>query len=100
MGALNIPIGTYHRSQSGKEGSIVLNQATRDEVFDPKTEFTPVSLRHNKKLEESRKTCPVYWIWDKNKIQRVKVNSENCLKEMKLMNLIHGYQSKETNIAE
>ena len=28
MGALQIPIGTYHRSESGKEGSIVLNQAT------------------------------------------------------------------------
>ena len=26
MGALQIPIRTYHRSQSGKEGSIVLNQ--------------------------------------------------------------------------
>ena len=26
MGALEIPIGTYHRSISGKEGSIVLNQ--------------------------------------------------------------------------
>ena len=26
MGALEIPVGTYHRSISGKEGSIVLNQ--------------------------------------------------------------------------
>ena len=25
MGALQIPIGTYHRSESGQEGSIVLN---------------------------------------------------------------------------
>ncbi len=29
MGELQIPIRTYHRSESGKEGSIVLNQATR-----------------------------------------------------------------------
>ena len=30
MGALQIPIGTYHRSISCKKGSIVLNQAMRD----------------------------------------------------------------------
>ena len=35
MGALEIPIGTYHRSISGKEGSIVLNQPKRDKFFDP-----------------------------------------------------------------
>ena len=41
MGALEIPIGTYHRSISGKEGSIVLNQPKRDKFFDPAKEFIP-----------------------------------------------------------
>ena len=40
MGALQIPIGTYHRSESGKEGSIVLNQASRDNSFDQKKILT------------------------------------------------------------
>ena len=35
MGALQIPIGTYHQSVSGAEGSMVLNQAVRDRDFDP-----------------------------------------------------------------
>ena len=54
MGALQIPIGTYHRSQAGNEGSIVLNQATRDENFDPKKEFSTVSLRSNIQLRKDR----------------------------------------------
>ena len=77
MGALQIPIGTYHRSQSGKEGSIVLNQATRDEIFDPKKEFLPVSLRANKQLRTAREANPVYWIWEEDKIKRITLNSEN-----------------------
>ena len=39
MGVLQIPIGTYHRSQSGRKGSIVLNQAKRDGFFDQKKNF-------------------------------------------------------------
>lgn len=42
-GALVIPKMTFHRSYSGPEGSIVINQAIRDDEFDPKTEFVPVS---------------------------------------------------------
>jgi hypothetical protein len=42
-GALEIPPGTYHRSVSPEDGSIVINQAIRDEEFDPSTEFIPVS---------------------------------------------------------
>ena len=42
-GALIIPKNTYHRSQSGEEGSIVINQAKRYEGFDSKLEFIPVS---------------------------------------------------------
>ena len=36
MGALQIPTGTYHRSESGEEDSIVLNQTTIDALFDQK----------------------------------------------------------------
>ena len=76
MGALEIPIGTYHRSQSGKEGSIVLNQATRDGVFDPIKEFSPVSLNSNKELRRARQVNPVYWIWAEDKIKRISLSSE------------------------
>ena len=49
-GALIIPVKTYHRSISGSEGSIVINQAIRDESFDPETEFIPVSAGQNQVL--------------------------------------------------
>jgi len=42
-GALIIPKNTYHRSQSGEDGSIVINQAKRYEGFESKEEFIPVS---------------------------------------------------------
>ncbi len=67
MGALQIPIGTYHRSISNKNGSIVLNQAVRDKKFDPENEFTPVSLRDRKDLQKVQKKNPIYWIWQKIK---------------------------------
>lgn len=49
-GALVIPRGTYHRSISPEEGSIVINQAIRDEHFDANTEFIPVSSAQNEEL--------------------------------------------------
>ena len=49
-GALVVPIGTYHRSTSGPSGSIVINQAIRDDEFDPETEFIPVSAGNNPDL--------------------------------------------------
>lgn len=49
-GALVIPKATYHRSYSGEEGSIVINQAIRDEFFDASTEFIPVSAAQNEDL--------------------------------------------------
>ena len=49
-GALIIPRGTYHRSQSGENGSIVINQAKRYEGFDPTAEFYPVSAAENIEL--------------------------------------------------
>ena len=73
MGALEIPIGTYHRSISGKEGSIVLNQPTRDKFFDPAKEFIPQKLDQIS-LIKARKTPPVYWVWKNDQIKRVGFN--------------------------
>ncbi len=78
MGALQIPVGTFHRSMSNEEGSIVLNQAVRDEFFNYKNEFAPVSLRERKDLREAQAKNPVCWIWDKNKIKRIKFDSMQC----------------------
>tara|TARA_R100001510_G_scaffold25388_1_gene22277 strand:- start:679 stop:1152 length:474 start_codon:yes stop_codon:yes gene_type:complete len=49
-GALIIPRMTYHRSVSGEQGSIVINQAKRYEGFDPSEEFIPVSAAEKPKL--------------------------------------------------
>ena len=49
-GALRIPTYTYHRSVSGDTGSIVINQAVRDDDFDDKYEFIPVSAAIDSKL--------------------------------------------------
>ena len=49
-GALFIPSGTFHRSVSGEEGSIVINQAHRYEGFDASAEFYPVSCATNMEL--------------------------------------------------
>ena len=46
-GALVIPRGTFHRSVSGENGSIVINQAKRYDGFDPNAEFYPVSCATN-----------------------------------------------------
>ena len=89
MGALQIPIDTYHRSQSNKERSIVLNQPTRDEIFDPKQEFSPVSLSSNKQLKKARAVNPVYWIWKEDKIKRVTVDYENS----SLKNILNSNQA-------
>ena len=47
---LRIPRGTFHRSVSDENGSIVLNQAIRDEEFDPKSEFKPISAAQDSRL--------------------------------------------------
>ena len=49
-GALKIPLNTYHRSVSGEKGSIVINQAQRDDFFETNKEFCPVSVAKNEKL--------------------------------------------------
>ena len=73
MGALEIPIGTYHRSISGKEGSIVLNQPKRDKFFDPSKEFIPQKL-DKEILIKARRSAPIYWIWENDQIKRVRFN--------------------------
>jgi hypothetical protein len=55
-GALMIPLRTYHRSVSGEEGSIVINQAQRDDLFETNKEFRPVSVVKNEKLNNILKT--------------------------------------------
>ena len=75
MGALQIPIGTYHRSVSGPKGNMVLNQAVHDENFDPSEEFVPVSLRDSPSLMAAKAVDPVYWIWEGGQIKRTKLNS-------------------------
>jgi len=49
-GALFITRGTFHRSVSGEEGSIVINQAHRYDGFDASAEFYPVSCATNMEL--------------------------------------------------
>ena len=73
MRALEIPIGTYHRSSSGKEDSIVLNQPKRDKFFNPAKEFIPQKL-DKINLVKARKRPPVYWIYKNNKIKRFSFN--------------------------
>ena len=55
-GALKIPKKTYHRSVSCDDGSIVINQSERDDLFQSKKEFEPVSIIKNKKLAHILKT--------------------------------------------
>ena len=73
MGALEIPRGTYHRSISGKGGSIVLNQTIRDEFFEHAKEFVPQKL-DKISLIKARKSPPVYWIYENNQIKRFGFN--------------------------
>ena len=84
MGALQIPIGTYHRSVSGTDGSIVLNQTVRDPDFDSKKEFIPVSLRKRADLRKAKEAEPVFWIWDDGRIRRLKIGNA-CNSEKRLM---------------
>ncbi len=95
MGALQIPIGTYHRSISNKEGSIVLNQAVRDEKFNPENEFIPVSLRDRKDLQIAQKKDPVYWIWEKDQIKRIKFEPIQSREKNFLIVLKLSHDTKE-----
>ena len=41
LGALEIPVQTFHRSYSCADGSILINQAKRDSLYNEDTEFVP-----------------------------------------------------------
>ena len=71
MGALKIPIGTFHRSISGKDGSIVINQAIRDEQFEAIKEFNPISIELRKDLQKAKYVDPIIWLWKNGEIQRI-----------------------------
>ena len=47
---LRIPRGTFHRSVSDENGSIVLNQAIRDKEGTVESEFKVTNSKENKKL--------------------------------------------------
>ena len=47
---LRIPRGTFHRSVSDNNGSIVLNQAIRDKGATVESEFKVINIKDNKKL--------------------------------------------------
>ena len=74
MGALQIPIGTYHRSVSGKKGSIVINQSIRKKGFDPDKEFLPVNLRVRKDLMYAKSIKPIFWVYENNEIKRIELS--------------------------
>ncbi len=49
-GILKIPTYTYHRSISGKDGSVLINQPHRLSDFSYETEFVPVSVSEDTDL--------------------------------------------------
>ncbi len=72
MGALQIPIGTFHKSISGKNGSIVINQAIRDQQFAATKEFNPISIENRIDLQKAKSREPIIWLWKDGKIKRIK----------------------------
>ena len=72
MGALQIPIGTFHRSVSGMNGSIVVNQAIRDIEFEANTEFNPISIKNRIDLQQAKSSEPIIWFWKGGGIKRIK----------------------------
>ena len=70
MGALQIQIGTFHRSVSCDEGSMVLNESRRDSDFNSRTEFIPVRLLDRTDLQQSNSTEPWIWSWTDGHICR------------------------------
>jgi hypothetical protein len=71
MGALQIPIGTFHRSISGENGSIVINQAIRDKQFEASREFNPISIKNRIDLQKAKSTEPIIWLWKDEEIKRI-----------------------------
>ena len=78
----------FHRSESGEDGNIVLNQAIRDEFFDPKKEFSPISLRSNKQRSKAIAFKPVYRILGQGEINRLSFKPTNYFKKNTVKSLI------------
>ena len=80
MGALQIPLGTYHRSVSEEDGSLVLNQSIRDPDFDYATEFIPVKLSEHRDLVDAKSNSPWVWTWRDGHICRHhSISGGNCV---------------------
>lgn len=62
-GSLTIPIGCYHRSISGPNGSVLINQSVRDDQFSFETEFVPASAGVNKSLNDIVTKCEPIHHW-------------------------------------
>ena len=61
IGALEIQPGVYHRSVSCEEGSILLNHAVRDELYNENNEFNPTPLSDDIVLRNIlQRNKPVY----------------------------------------
>lgn len=62
VGSVEIPVGAFHRSISGPDGSILINQPIRFPGFSVDTEFIPVSERDNEYIKHVLATVtPVIW---------------------------------------
>ena len=51
VGSIEIPVGGYHRSISGADGSVLINQPIRKPGFSVDTEFIPVSSKDDDYLD-------------------------------------------------
>ena len=51
LGALQIDPGTYHRSVSCSDGSVLVNQPHRDLKYDETMEFIPVTVSNLRELQ-------------------------------------------------
>lgn len=61
VGALQIPVGVYHRSFSCPSGSILLNQPVRGPQYDERTEFVPAQVGANPALQSVlKRNTPQY----------------------------------------
>ena len=70
-GSLTIPIGCYHRSVSGSNGSVLINQSIRDPLFSFETEFVPVSTSTNEYLNDIVTNCKPIHHWLRQDQQEV-----------------------------
>ena len=61
-------------------------------MFDQRKEFSPVSRRSNKQLRKARQAYPVYWIWEEERIKRVKLACKGFSENIKLKPYIPAHK--------